>query len=79
MATTELTLRQLNALADMIAERLIKAQDEMMPLEWLITEKGLSKSYVYHNVDKLGGVRLGKKLFFSKNGIEAILRNGSLE
>lgn len=70
--------RQLELLAQKLAEKLLEAQDEMWPLERLHKEKGFSKSYIYHNADILGGVKAGGKWFFSKRNIEALIRSGRL-
>lgn len=71
-----LTPTQFKELVAEITERLIESQDEMWPLERLAAEKGFSKSYIYHNVDRLGGVKAGGKWFFSKRNIELLIREG---
>lgn len=76
--TMNLSPKQLETIALKVAEKLIEAQDEMWPLERLHKEKGLSKSFIYHNTDILGGVKAGGKWFFSKRNIEALLRSGKL-
>ena len=73
-----LTSKQINALAEKVAEKLLAAQDEMWPLERLSREKGFSKSWIYHNCDILGGVKVGGKWFFSRNNVEAMIRSGQL-
>lgn len=70
--------RQLEIIAQKVAERLMEAQDEMWSLERLHKEKGFSKSYIYHNTDILGGVKAGGKWFFSRRNIEALIKSGQL-
>jgi hypothetical protein len=72
---TALNQRQLDILADKIAEKLIAQRDEMIPLEKLAEEKGFSKSFIYKNTDILGGVKSAGKWFFSRNNIENLIRN----
>lgn len=76
--TPTITTRQLEQLAEKVAEKLLAAQDEMWPLERLSREKGFSKSWIYHNCDILGGVKAGGKWFFSRNNVEAMIRSGQL-
>lgn len=76
--TPTITARQLEQLAEKVAEKLLAAQDEMWPLERLSREKGFSKSWIYHNCDILGGVKAGGKWFFSRNNVEAMIRSGQL-
>lgn len=76
--TQNLSPRQLDILAEKIAEKMLEAQDEMLSLERLHKEKGFSKSYIYHNTDILGGVKAGGKWFFSRRNIEALIRSGRL-
>lgn len=71
-----MTKHQIKALAQEVAEIMLRETDEMKPLEWLVKEKHMSKSYIYHNTDILGGVKFGGKWYFSKRNIEALLRNG---
>jgi hypothetical protein len=76
--TTNLSPKQLELIAQKVAEKLAEAQDEMWSLERLHKEKGFSKSYIYHNADTLGGVKAGGKWFFSKRNIETLIRSGRL-
>lgn len=69
---------QMAALADMIAIRMMDLQDEMWPVERLCSEKGFSKSFVYHNSARLGGVKRANKLFFSRNNIERMIKEGTI-
>lgn len=73
-----LTPRQIEAIAQKIAEIVIASQDEMWSIERLHKEKGFSKSFIYHNVDILGGVKTGGKWFFSRRNVENLIRNGKL-
>lgn len=79
MSTSLISPRQLERLAEIIAGKLLEAQDEMWPLERLSREKGFSKTFIYHNTDVLGGVKAGGKWFFSRNNIEAMIRSGRLK
>lgn len=76
--TTNLSPKQLELIAQKVAEKLAEVQDEMWSLERLHKEKGFSKSYIYHNTDTLGGVKAGGKWFFSKRNIETLIRSGRL-
>lgn len=78
MSTPLISPRQLEQLAEKVAEKVLAAQDEMWPLAKLCKEKGFSKSFVYHNCDILGGVKAGGKWFFSRNNVEAMIRSGRL-
>lgn len=78
MTTITLSPKQLDALAQKVAEKLMEMQDEMWTLDRLCEEKGFSASYIYHNVDVFGGVKAGKKWFFSKRNIEALIRSGKI-
>lgn len=75
-----LTPRQLDNLAEKIASKLadkmLSAQDEMISLEQLIKETGLSRSFIYSNADILGGVKVAGKWRFSRRNVEAVLRSG---
>lgn len=72
--TSPLSKNQIKALAKEVAEIMLREMDEMKPLEWLVEEKHMSRSYVYHNADILGGVKFGGKWYFSKMNIERLLR-----
>ena len=72
-----MTPQQLDKLATAIARKMIDAQDEMIPLQRVAAEKGLSKSYLYHHAALLGGVKSLGKWFFSRQNIERILRSGT--
>lgn len=73
-----LTPGQIESIARKIAEIVIASQDEMWTLERLHKEKGFSKSFIYHNIDILGGVKNAGKWFFSRRNIETLIRNGKL-
>lgn len=62
--------------AEMVIERMHEEQDRMMPLTKVCEEYGWSKSFVYKNADRLGGVKTGGRLFFSRKNLEALIRNG---
>lgn len=75
---TTLTPYQLDRLAEKVAaklsEKILAAQDEMLPLSRVAEEKGLSMSFLYHNWEQLGGMKSGGKIFISRRGLELYLR-----
>lgn len=75
-----LTPRQLDILAEKVAaklaETMLTAKDEMISVDQLIKETGLSRSFIYSNSDILGGVKVAGKWRFSRRNVEAVLKSG---
>lgn len=73
-----MTRNEMQTIARMVAkelkEVLIAAQDEMWGVEKAAQETPWSKSYLYHNRKKLGGVNIGGRLLFSKIALHTALR-----
>lgn len=75
-ATVKLSPRQLEQLADMIAERIADRQDEILSLDAAAKETGFSKSYLYKHWGEMGGLKAGNKIVFSRKNMGMALKYG---
>ena len=69
-----LTTREINAIADKVAERIRTLHDDIIGVEEAMRQLGASKSWIYKHKELLGGKKVCGKLFFSRHNITLAVR-----
>lgn len=77
-----MTPRELKKLKEIVAEAvreaLMEHMPDLIPLKEAARRYGVSESFLYHNADRLGRVKLSNKVFFSMRNLEMAIRTGLL-
>ena len=78
-----MTPRELKKLKEIVAEavreELERCMPDLIPLKEAARRYGVSTSFLYHNADRLGRVKLGNKVLFSMRNLELAIRTGLLD
>lgn len=77
-----MTPRELKKLKEIVAEavreELERCMPDLIPLKTAAERYGVSESFLYHNADRLGRVKLSNKVLFSMRNLELAIRTGLL-
>ena len=74
-----LTMKEKREIAEMVAQRVHELGDEMLSLKRASDVFDISKSWLYRHAEVVGVTRVGKKLFFSRNNLNALIASGALD